>query len=351
MTLNEMLLDIHNMNEDEKFYKAYQEAKQNTEQFDEFLSKLSAEECLSKNYVIPEIKETMPPCLKDEYFFSNAEPGMLVQRHNRYSPQFEHFHTFFEIIYVSEGTCRHKFRDTVKLLRTGDICIVPPGAVHSVYAGDNTVMFNLMVSEKIIRDTFQVPLYHRELPLSNFFVECLSKMKYEKIILFHTNNDREIRDIVYKMYLESYNRYSEYDSMLFSCFGMLFANICRYYTYTYELLGENEEKNEKINKITDYIKLHYKTITLTELSQQFGYSLEYLSKLIRNETGKTFTDYVVEARMYQAVSLLGSTNLSIQEISSQVGYYNTENFNRMFRKTYMCSPSQYRKNMRNQAIF
>ena len=345
-----MLLDIHNLNEDEKFYKAYQDAKQTPEQFESFLSSLKAKDCLFKNYIIPEIAETMPPCLKDEYFFSDHVHGMTVQRHNRYSPQFDHFHTFFEIIYVSEGSCRHKFRDITRLLRTGDICIVPPGAVHSVYAAENTVMFNLMVSEKIIRDTFQVPLFHRENPLSYFFMESLADLKHEKIILFHTNNDHDIRDIIYKMYLESYNRYSEYDSMLFSCFGMLFANICRFYMYTYELLGENEKNENRINKITDYIKLHYQTVSLSELSREFGYTCEYLSKLIRSETGKTFTDYVVEARMYQAVSLLSSTNLTVQEISSQVGYYNTENFNRMFRKTYQCSPSQYRKNTRVQPV-
>lgn len=52
--------------------------------------------------------------------------------------------------------------------------------------------------------------------------------------------------------------------------------------------------------------------------------------------------YITSLRMSMAVNLLSTTDLSIGEIAEKVGYPYTSNFIKMFRKTYQCSPLEYR---------
>ncbi|WP_167959115.1 helix-turn-helix domain-containing protein [Anaerosporobacter faecicola] len=60
--------------------------------------------------------------------------------------------------------------------------------------------------------------------------------------------------------------------------------------------------------------------------------------------------YITSLRMSMAVKLLRTTELSIAEIASQVGYPYTSNFIKIFRKTYHCTPLAYRQNQENKAF-
>ena len=82
--MNEVELQhsLYTLNEAECFYRSYQEKKNDPVLFKEFIQNLDVDECLRRHYVIPEIKETMPPSMKDEYFYSESEAGMVIQKHN-----------------------------------------------------------------------------------------------------------------------------------------------------------------------------------------------------------------------------------------------------------------------------
>ena len=61
---------------------------------------------------------------------------------------------------------------------------------------------------------------------------------------------------------------------------------------------KTSNKQELINKILDYIQDHYmETISLSTVARTVFLSPSYLSTLITNETGKSFTDIVNEIRI------------------------------------------------------
>ena len=68
----------------------------------------------------------------------------------------------------------------------------------------------------------------------------------------------------------------------------------------------------------------------------------YISRLIKEQTGKNYTDLVMELRVAHAVQLLENTDLYVYEIAEQVGYHNLKYFYKVFRKIKGCSPSDYR---------
>jgi AraC-like DNA-binding protein len=161
--------------------------------------------------------------------------------------------------------------------------------------------------------------------------------------MFHTGNDQELRDLILQMMLESINKYQEYDAILYSLFAIFFAKLIRYYESTIETPDKNRPNAELAYDIIAFIQENHNDISLEDVARKFNYSLEYTSRYIKKNTGKTFMELLTDSRMKHAVSLLKSTNLSVSQIAFQIGYENTENFIRVFRKKYNTTPTAYRK--------
>ncbi len=103
-----------------------------------------------------------------------------------------------------------------------------------------------------------------------------------------------------------------------------------------------EEKASR--RVIAYIDAHYQEeIFLDRLAEEFNFSTKYLSALIKNETGQSFSTYVTELRLNRAMDLLLHTDLGIKEIAASVGYEDQRYFHRIFKKKTGKTPSQYRK--------
>ena len=70
----------------------------------------------------------------------------------------------------------------------------------------------------------------------------------------------------------------------------------------------------------------------------------YLSKLFKQETGLTLTDYVIEIRIRTAKKLLkNAPDLKIHEIGTEVGYPDPAYFNKLFKKVVGVTPNEYKR--------
>ena len=99
----------------------------------------------------------------------------------------------------------------------------------------------------------------------------------------------------------------------------------------------------------NYIRQHYRTLTLTNLAEHFHYSKPHLCTLIKQNTGVSFTDLVRRIRMTRATEYLLNSGRSVSEIAEEVGYHSADHFSRVFRTTYGMSPQEYRKQNEEQA--
>ena len=82
--------------------------------------------------------------------------------------------------------------------------------------------------------------------------------------------------------------------------------------------------------------------SLSGLARRYSYSTTYLSELIHERCGMTFTELVAKQRMERAAMLLRATQLPVREVARQVGYSGTSNFYRAFRAQYGCAPAEWR---------
>ena len=73
-------------------------------------------------------------------------------------------------------------------------------------------------------------------------------------------------------------------------------------------------------------------------------SPEHLSKMVKEVTGKAAKKIITEAVLSEAVRLLENPNLSMAEIAEELEFSSVTSFSIFFRKSMLCTPSEYRKN-------
>lgn len=105
---------------------------------------------------------------------------------------------------------------------------------------------------------------------------------------------------------------------------------------------DTEGADERLIEIMNYIQTNYLTVTLEELATKFRLSEPYLSKYIKEKSGKTFGENLQNIRMKRAKSLLKNSSMTVENIAYAVGYQNVEHFDRIFKKRFEMTPIQYR---------
>lgn len=97
-----------------------------------------------------------------------------------------------------------------------------------------------------------------------------------------------------------------------------------------------------------YIREHvYTPVTVAEVADYSGYSMEYFSHLFKKETGFNTSTFIINCKLYESKKLLKFTNKTIGEISSQLCFSNQSHFQRLFKKKFSMTPLQYRNSDSN----
>lgn len=91
-----------------------------------------------------------------------------------------------------------------------------------------------------------------------------------------------------------------------------------------------------------------KEISLQEVAEIIGVSAAHLSRVVKKELGKNFTEYIVDLRMEKAKKMLETTNFKVMDISKTVGYENPDYFSRIFKRQCGTTPHDYRHHFLNK---
>jgi len=106
-----------------------------------------------------------------------------------------------------------------------------------------------------------------------------------------------------------------------------------------------------IKRATDYVGSHYSDpIQLESIGSALNISRYHFCRSFKRTTGLTFMEYLREVRIEKAKTLLRNTNLRVGEIAFEVGFQTLTHYNRTFRKTVGCSPTEYRSRHRSRGL-
>ncbi|MDR1637004.1 MAG: helix-turn-helix domain-containing protein [Treponema sp.] len=105
--------------------------------------------------------------------------------------------------------------------------------------------------------------------------------------------------------------------------------------------------DSRVSRAAEYVHTHLSAdLSIRALGKELRMSPNYFCSLFRQKSGLTFNRYVKQTRLEASVYLLEHTDQRISEIADNTGFKDSVYFTQVFKKTYNCSPSEYRKNSR-----
>ena len=108
--------------------------------------------------------------------------------------------------------------------------------------------------------------------------------------------------------------------------------------------AREENEDERVRIVRDYIEAHYmQDVCLKDMADLVCMSDESFSRFFRNKTGRTPNRYLIDYRLGIAARLLLNTKMSVAEIGYSCGFNTLSHFNRLFRESKGCTPSEFRE--------
>ncbi|WP_110930058.1 response regulator transcription factor [Paenibacillus bouchesdurhonensis] len=108
-------------------------------------------------------------------------------------------------------------------------------------------------------------------------------------------------------------------------------------------LLDRDVKSPVVQQVLNYIHDSYnQDLSLKVLGSMYNIHPVYLGQLFHKEVDETFTEYINRYRIEKAKELLRTTNLKVQEIARNVGYWETGYFYKQFKKYVGISPTEFK---------
>lgn len=249
-----------------------------------------------------------------------------------------HFHPEYELNFIYKGAgVRRIIGDHTGMISDTELVLVGPNLTHGWELNKCTCKEIYEITVHIQQDLLN------EKMLSRHIFKCIRDMfnRSKHGILFSQETTMNIMPRLMTLpKLNGINYFLEFVSILNELAGSDHQTLLS--TQFSEM--NDFQNSDRIKKVYEYIQEnYYRKISLEEISQLVNMSPVSFNRFIKKRTGKTFINYVNDTRISYASRWLIESEKSIGEISYQCGFNNIANFNRVFKKSKECTPSEFRK--------
>ncbi|MBS6599765.1 MAG: helix-turn-helix domain-containing protein [Clostridium sp.] len=244
-----------------------------------------------------------------------------------------HWHNSVEIIYVLKGMVNISIDTDNYSIFENEIEIINTNESHRIHSDEDNLVL----------------IFH----IDSSFLEKYYKDIYN--IFFYTNTSKEdsqegeeyliLKKLLAEILCEMVQRQEDYDEEIESIVIKLLFHIINNFHYLISGEGDlSEEQFDRYHRISKYIFSNYNNnITLQDIAKKEFLSPDYLSHDFKNATGYSFTDLLNLTRVEEAMKLLLDSNMSLTEISEEVGFSHTRYLNKHFKNYYHLTPLQFRR--------
>jgi AraC-like DNA-binding protein len=264
---------------------------------------------------------------------------LVFDRHRKVFNFPIHFHPEFELNYIANaGGARRLVGDHIAQIGNKELVLTGPNLYHGWqnYENSKTNDFH-EITIQFPNDVFNLSLLDKNLlkPIKLLFQNA------NRGILF----SKETTVLVEKQIL-SLSKTNGFDSFLKFQSLLYDLAISRGQTFLTNMSFQHQNdfyNSERIEKVYHFLKENYhRKIKIEEVAALLNMSVISLSRLIKQRTGKSFIEFLIEVRLGSATRRLIESNESITEICFDCGFNNISNFNRIFKKYQNCTPSEFR---------
>lgn len=285
-----------------------------------------------------------------ERFFSKGEPIYINKAYEQVGSHL-HAHDFIEIAYVMSGCGIHRIGEKEYAVSKGDLFIINYDIPHEFRSLADRSKPQLVVYNCIFRPEF---LDYTLVNCKDFY-EVTHHFLFQALLINETSQYKDIKlidsettdieELYEKMYLEYQIKEEGYIEILRAYVIELLITIFRSFRKNKSLDNKGDLQRRKlIDKVIRYMKDNYsKELKLEDLSTIAFLSPNYFSKLFKESTSMTLSEYIQKIRIEEACKLLLDTDKKIIDVAYDVGYKDIKFFNQLFKKIVGKTPGEYRK--------
>lgn len=261
-----------------------------------------------------------------------------VRTHTRFVHFPEHTHDFIEAVYMCQGRTVHIINGKELILNEGELLFLGQNARQEILpAGESDIAVNFIIQPSFFDKTLEM-LGAEETPTKNFLLSSLFGGDNQGYLHFMVAGVLPVQNLIENLIWTLIGNTSNKRNINQTTMGLLFMQLLN---HTDKLVYETRE-DRAILDVLRYIEGNYKDGSLTEAAALLHYDFYWLSREIKNRTGKTYTEHLQEKRLSQAAFLLKNTALSVEDVAIAVGYENKSYFHRIFTAKYGTSPKKYK---------
>lgn len=262
-----------------------------------------------------------------------------------------HTHDYIELGYVLKGRFRQKILGKDINFKEGELFLIDKNCIHQdyIFKKDSSILFIGMSNEMF--DEIIVERIGEE-RISNFLRKSLLKQKNTlQYLHFYPkeSTDKTMLEENLLMLIKELGKDDDASKYITKGIMMrILTLISTEYIFSLSVEQKNKMNSFVVEEIKDYIYKNYKGITIKDLSEKFHFNEDYFNRLLKQKEGMTYSEYVQNIRLKEAVQLLVTTDKSIEEISRIIGYNNKGYFYKIFASKYGVTPAIYRKTVKKK---
>lgn len=261
------------------------------------------------------------------------------------SKGYYHWHQCCELLIVINGKGTVIVNHQTYEMKPGMVFFFQPFELHKVFTDSGS---DLLYDRTVIHfDPVVIESYLEIFPARSRLLHQLWKSTGSRRMI---HLEKEIDHIAYCL--------RSYESAVQTGHGdtqeeitLLFLQLFSIMQHGLESEASSDRTERYSEKIMQWIEGHYmEEFSLEDLAEDIHLSKFYVSRIFKQETGSSITEYVTARRIKQACHLLETTLFSVEQISGQVGMFNTSHFIKMFKKVVGMTPLKYRHSHKNLTL-
>lgn len=248
------------------------------------------------------------------------------------------FERGFFICLVINGTSSISNAERCYIIQKNDIIILTPSMSNKLYSRSK---------DFVMRCIYIHPDYFDSLPDGLVMYHQLSRFKGRcNVPIFHTQQD------IFEYILQTGNLFTEQLNYFRFCENGIKQHLCSLLLLQLtDILCQNKKDIALDIKRSDHIFRNFKKYSVVYYKEhhdiQFyanllNISTTYLSRIVKNITGRTVRSHLSELICHEAKRLLESTDMDIKEIANTLGFSDQSVFGKFFVKATGFSPLKYR---------
>jgi len=264
-----------------------------------------------------------------------------------------HRHDYFELNYVYEGRLMEYIDGRKLILESSDLLLMSPEIYHTSHPLGKTKAVNVIISKAFALEVEKMMQFYDN---DNYLSYIVKNGDYT---VFRNLENTGIEQVISEITNVNLNRkkYEPYiEPTLDNLAKGMFLALTRSQVKEHSYRKSSEPANitltqerfsqyvtSRDDRIMWYINDNLGTVTLENLSKQFGYSVQQIRRIVKKRTGMTFATYIQVIRLGRVCELLRNSDLPVKSIAETMGIESPEYFSRWFKKEHKVSPTEYRK--------